>query len=219
MIQKIPVIEYKKDFSYTEITLCFPGGSSLEDDKTLGFAHFCEHLAFKLKVDGVSIFEFVSALGGSSNAYTSNDVIVFEISIQSKYALKVLAFMEKLFAESFLTISDADFNEERKVVLEEMAMYDDNPTDSLHESLMHNLYSSHIYGQKILGEESTVGKATKKEIADFWKNRVFNAPYLVIAGGYDGKPSMKLDVNPEWKKGKLTPWKGEKRFETSHKQK
>ena len=218
MIQKIPVIEYKKDFSYTEITLCFPGGSSLEDDKTLGFAHFCEHLAFKLKFKGKSIFEFVSELGGSSNAYTSNDVIAFEISVQSKYALKVLSFMEKLFAESFMTISDADFSEERKVVLEEMAMYDDNPTDSLHESLMHNLYSSHIYGQKILGEESTVGNATKKEVAAFWKERVFNSPYLVIAGGYEGKPSMKLDVNPAWKKGKLSPWKGEKRFETSHKQ-
>ena len=102
MIQKIPVIEYKKDFSYTEITLCFPGGSSLEDDKTLGYAHFCEHLAFKLKFKGKSIFEFVSELGGSSNAYTSNDVIAFEISVQSKYALKVLAFMEKLFAESFI---------------------------------------------------------------------------------------------------------------------
>ena len=108
MLKNIPVIEYKKDFSYTEITLCFPGGSSLEDDKTLGFAHFCEHLAFKLKHGGKSIFEFVSELGGSSNAYTSNDVIAFEISVQSRYAVKVVSFLEKLFSESFTTISDAD---------------------------------------------------------------------------------------------------------------
>ena len=122
MKQKIPVIEYKKDFFYTEITLCFPGGSSLEDDKTLGFAHFCEHLAFKLKADGVSIFEFVSALGGSSNAYTSHDIIAFEIMVQSRYSTKVLGFLEKIFNTSFMTITDADFREERRVVLEEMAM-------------------------------------------------------------------------------------------------
>ena len=65
-------------------------------------------------------------------------------------------------------------------------------------------------------EENTVGKATKKAVADFWKERVFNSPYLVIAGGYEGKPAMELDVNPEWKKGKLTPWKGEKRFEITN---
>ena len=218
MLKKIPVIEYKKDFSYTEITLCFPGGSSLEDDKTLGFAHFCEHLAFKLKYNGKSIFEFVSELGGSSNAYTSNDVIAFEISVQSKSALKVVSFLEKLFAQSFMTISDADFNEERKVVLEEMAMYDDNPTDRLSETLMHNMFASHIYGQKILGEESTVGNAAKKDIAAFWENRVCNSPFLVIAGGFDGVPSIKINVCDKVKKGRLTPWEEKKRFEISHKQ-
>ena len=216
MKQKIPVIEYKKDFSYTEITLCFPGGSSLEDDKTLGFAHFCEHLAFKLKVDGVSIFEFVSALGGSSNAYTSHDIIAFEIMVQSRYAADVLVFLEKIFNTSFMTISNADFTEERRVVLEEMAMYDDSPADNLHEALMHNMYTKNTYGQKILGEDRTVGTATKKAVADFWKERVFNSPYLVIAGGYEGKPSMELDVNPEWKRGKLTPWEGERRFEITN---
>ena len=218
MLKTIPVIEYKKDFSYTEITLCFPGGSSLEDDKTLGFAHFCEHLAFKLKHDGKSIFEFVSELGGSSNAYTSNDVIAFEISVQSRYAIKVVSFLEKLFSESFTTISDADFNEERKVVLEEMAMYDDNPTDKLSEALMHNMFASHIYGEKILGEENTVGNASKKDIAEFWEKRVCNSPFLVIAGGYEGKPSIKINVCDKIQKGRLTPWEEKKRFEISHEQ-
>ena len=218
MLQKIPVIEYKKDFSYTEITLCFPGGSSLEDDKTLGFAHFCEHLAFKLKADGKSIFEFVSELGGGSNAYTSNDVIAFEISVQSKFANDVIAFLERIFATDFTTIDDTDFNEERKVVLEEMAMYDDNPTDRLSETLMFNMYGSHIYGRKILGEPETVGNASKKDIADFWKNRVCNSPYLVIAGGIEGKPSIKIDVCNKIPKGVLTPWEGKKRFETDHRQ-
>jgi predicted Zn-dependent peptidase len=218
MKQKIPVIEYKKDFFYTEITLCFPGGSSLEDDKTLGFAHFCEHLAFKLKADGVSIFEFVSALGGSSNAYTSHDIIAFEIMVQSRYSTKVLGFLEKIFNTSFMTITDADFREERRVVLEEMAMYDDSPADNLHEALMHNMYTDHTYGQKILGEERTVGRASKKAVADFWKERVFNSPYLVIAGGFEGKPSMELDVNPDWKRGKLTPWKGKTRFGMENRQ-
>ena len=216
MKQKIPVIKYEKDFTYTEITLYFPGGSSLEDDKTLGFAHFCEHLAFKLKADGESIFEFVSALGGSSNAYTSNDVIAFEISVQSKFANKVLAFLEQVFSTDFMTIEDCDFNEERRVVLEEMAMYNDSPSDNLNEALMHNLYSSHIYGQKILGERETIENATKEDIAEFWKNRVFNSPYLVIAGGIDGTPSMELEVTPLRNKGVLTSWEGKKRFETAH---
>ena len=218
MKKEIPVIEYKRDFSYTELALCFPGGSSLEGDETLGFAHFCEHLAFKLKHGGKSIFEFVSSLGGSSNAYTSHDVITFEISIQSKYVEQVVSFLEQLFSQSFMTISDADFNEERRVVLEEMAMYKDYAADNLHENLMHNMFESHIYGQKILGETETLSHASKEAVADFWKSRVFNSPFLIIAGGYDKKPSIKLDCCDKIENAFLSPWSGQKSFEISHKQ-
>ena len=98
MKKNIPVIEYRKDLPYTRILLHFPGGSSVEDDKTLGFAHLCEHLAFKLRIGENGIAEFVEGLGGGSNAFTSNDLVVFEITVLNEFVDKTIKFLEKIFA-------------------------------------------------------------------------------------------------------------------------
>jgi len=219
MKQRIPVITYRKDLSIANISLCFPGGSSLEDEETLGFAHFCEHLAFKLRYDGMGIADYVEGLGGSSNAFTSNDGIVFDVTVRKDCVAQTLRFLEQIFAQSFETISDADFNEEKKVVLEEKAMYEDDPMENVFEGLMRNLFPSHPYGHRIVGEERTLEPATKSRIAEFWHERVFARPFLVVSGGFDGEPSFEIDVAGEKPAPELSEWTAESRFLLEHRQK
>lgn len=213
MKKNIPVIEYRKNLPYTRILLHFPGGSSLEDDKTLGFAHLCEHLAFKLRSQKDGIAEFVEGLGGGSNAFTSNDSVVFEVTILNEFVDKTLKFLEKIFTTDFETISENDFEEEKKVVLEEMAMYEDEPMENLYSEMMKNLFVSHSYGKKVIGEKETVGNAGIKEVAKFWKERILKDPFLVIGGGYKKTPSMSIPVYGSDKVFKLSGWKQVKRFE------
>ncbi len=219
MKKNIPVIEYRKDLPYTRILLHFPGGSSLEDDKTLGFAHLCEHLAFKLRVGEDGIAEFVEGLGGGSNAFTSNDLIVFEVTVLNEFADKTIKFLEKIFAVDFETITDADFEEEKRVVLEEMAMYEDEPMENLYTEMMKNLFPLHSYGKRVIGEKETVGNAAKSDISKFWKERISANPFLVIGGGYGKTPSMSVyccekPVNPEH-----SQWKHTRKFELKNTQK
>ena len=219
MRQKIPVITCRKDLSIANISLCFPGGSSLEDEETLGFAHFCEHLAFKLRHNGMGIADYVEGLGGSSNAFTSNDGIVFDVTVRRDDVARTLRFLEQIFAKSFEAIADADFNEEKKVVLEEKAMYADDPMENVFEGIMRNLFPSHPYGHKIVGEERTLEPATKAQIAGFWHDRVFARPFLVVTGGFDEEPEFEIDVAGEKPDPKLSEWTAERRFLLEHNQK
>ena len=219
MKKNIPVIEYRKELPYTRILLHFPGGSSLEDDKTLGFAHLCEHLAFKLRVGEDGIAEFVEGLGGGSNAFTSNDLVVFEITVLNEFVGKTIKFLEKIFALDLETISDADFEEEKRVVLEEMAMYEDEPMENLYTGMMRNLFPSHSYGKKVIGEKETVGNATKRDISEFWKERVSNVPFLVIGGGYNKIPSISICCSEKPLRVELSAWNHEEKFELKNTQK
>ncbi|HSW59943.1 MAG TPA: insulinase family protein [bacterium] len=219
MKREIPVVEYRKDLPYTRILLHFPGGSSLEDDKTLGFAHLCEHLAFKLRVGEDGIAEFVEGLGGGSNAFTSNDLVVFEITVLNEFVGKTIKFLEKIFALDLETISDADFEEEKRVVLEEMAMYEDEPMENLYTDMMKNLFPSHSYGKRVIGEKETVGNATKRDISEFWKERISNVPFLVIGGGYNKIPSISICCNEKPLKVELSAWNHEEKFELKNTQK
>lgn len=218
MKKQIPVIEYRKDLPYTRILLHFPGGSSLEDEQTSGFAHFCEHLAFKLRVENDGIAEFVESRGGSSNAFTSNDLIVFEITILNKFVSETVTFLEKIFEKGFLTISDSDFEEEKRVVLEEMAMYEDEPMENLFSKMMYNLFPSHNYGMKIIGERETLEPATKNDLAKFMRERVMSSPFLVLGGGFCEKCTMSLDVPDGFEKKPLPEWKSTDLFEIKHDQ-
>lgn len=218
-MRNIPVIQFKKELPFTGILIHFPGGSSLEDDKTWGFAHLCEHLAFKLKVNGASIAEFIEGLGGGCNAYTSNDLIVFEAAVLNEFVSKVLSFFEKIFATDFNTISDEDFEEEKRVVLEEMAMYEDEPMENLYGEMMKNLFPSHSYGKKIIGEKKSISNASKKDVAKFWKERILKEPFLVIGGGFDKNQSISISYSDKPLKINLKDWEGNNRFELKNKHK
>lgn len=218
MKRQIPVVEYRKDLPYTRILLHFPGGSSLEDDLTFGFAHFCEHLAFKLKINGEGIAEFVESRGGASNAFTSNDLIVFEITILNKFVKETVEFLEKIFSVGFETISNADFEEEKRVVIEEMAMYEDEPMENLFAKMMYNLFPAHTYGRKIIGERETLIPATRSDLTKFMKRRVMSRPFLVLGGGFEEKCTISIDTSNKDDTIVLTPWKGSKTFEIQHDQ-
>ena len=219
MIKSIPVLEYRKELPYSKILIFFPGGSSAEDEKTQGFAHFCEHLAFKIKIDGIGIAEFVESRGGGCNAYTSSDAVVFEATVLNKFVLETKSFFEHIFTKGIKSIDDSEFEEEKQVVVEEMAMYEDEPMENLFTTLMHNIFPSHKYGRKIIGLRETIVPSTKKDISDFMFKRMMIKPFAVIAGGFEKTSEIKLPVS----KGEIIfstneKWKGVKTFETMHAQ-
>ncbi len=192
---KIPVYFDKNPLDYSKILIWFPSGSSVEDDTERGLAHFTEHLLFKLRYNGEGIADFVEKLGGDANAYTSHDELVIELSVINDDVEKTIIFMENIFRESLTSISEKDFTEEREVVLEELYMYADNPSEKLFTTIMEKGYGRHPYGYEIIGTEECLKSATPEKIDAFFRTKIAHAPFVIISGGFDREISFDMEVS------------------------
>ncbi len=214
----IPILTHYRDLPYTRLLVWFPGGSSREAASELGWAHLIEHLLFKLKYDGASLAELVESLGGYSNAFTSHDAVVVEVSVRTDDVDRVLKYLSGLLSTPLTAIGERDFEEERGVVIEELRMYRDEPTENLFTTAMRNLFPGHPYGREIIGEEETLRGATLAKLERFLREKLSEKPFAVIAGGYTGKGRLELPQSAGLTPPVLDPWPVEKRFRLTHRQ-
>ncbi|MFB4167446.1 M16 family metallopeptidase [Virgibacillus sp. JSM 102003] len=128
-------------------------GSRNESERTNGISHFLEHMFFKgtKKRSPQDIAEAFDAIGGQVNAFTSKEYTCFYAKVidsHKEYALEILADM---FFNS--TFDEEEMEREKKVVLEEIKMYEDTPDDIVHDILARASYGGHPLGYPILGSE------------------------------------------------------------------
>lgn len=215
----IPVLTRYRDLPYAKILVWFRGGSSVETAAELGWAHLIEHLLFKPRHDGATIAEFIESLGGSSNAFTSQDAVAVEATVRAGDVDRVLAHLSAVLSTPLTAIPQKDLDEERAVVIEELRMYRDEPTENLFNATMRNLYPGHPYGREIIGEETTLRAATLPALERFLREKLSVRPFAVIAGGYRGEPAFSLPWRDEAMPVVLAPWDTDRRFTLPHRQK
>ncbi len=218
MISIVPIINDYMELPYSKILFWTRGGSSLENSEELGWAHLIEHLLFKLRIDNMGIADFVEGLGGYSNAFTSHDDVVLEISIMNEHVEKTLVFLEKLISLPLSSVSEKDFEEERSVVIEEMYMYEDEPTENLFQSLMENSFPGHVYGRKIIGEENTLKNATLEKLETFFRQKMLFSPFIIISGGWDKEYKFNTEIAEKEHSEILEKWETTKRIIIRHNQ-
>jgi len=215
----IPVLTRYRDLPYAKILVWFRGGSSVEAPEELGWAHLTEHLLFKPRHAGATLAEFVESLGGSSNAFTSQDAVAVEATVRVEDVDRVLAHLSAVLSLPLTAIARKDLDEERSVVIEELRMYRDEPTENLFNATMRNLYPGHPYGREIIGEEETLRDATGQTLERFLREKLSVRPFVVVAGGYRGAPAFSLPWRDAATPVTLTPWETARRFTLSHRQK
>ncbi len=194
------------------------GGSSLENDMELGYAHFAEHLLFKLRFRGEGIGEYIESLGGYSNAYTSHDDVVVEISVMNEHVEAVLEFLEGIFSQDFSDIPEKDFSEELGVVLEEMLMYEDEPTENLFHALMENSFTGHPYGRKIIGTTESLKNSSIDSLNRFYREKLIVCPFLVVVGGFEGDITFNLECRDKPSPEIIEKWPVDNRVLLRHDQ-
>lgn len=215
----IPVLTRYRDLPYAKILVWFRGGSSVESAGELGWAHLTEHLLFKPRHEGATIAEFVESLGGNSNAFTSQDTVAVEATVRAGDVDRVLAHLSAVLSTPLTTIAQKDLDEERSVVIEELRMYRDEPTENLFNATMRNLYPGHPYGREIIGEEDTLRAATPELLEHFLREKLSVRPFVIIAGGYRGEASFSLPWRDVAAPVMLAPLGTTHRFTLPHRQK
>jgi len=168
-------------------------GSRDENPEQLGLAHFWEHMAFKgtKKRKAYHIINRLESVGGELNAYTSKEKICFYASVLNTYFESALELLKDITFDSIFPEKQID--KERKVILEEMAMYYDSPEDAIQDEFDNVVFGNHSLGSNILGTNETINSFERQDFRNFL-NENLDAGKIVFScvGNLDEKKVEKV---------------------------
>ena len=130
-------------------------GSRDEGSDQAGISHFLEHLLFKgtERFSSREIDELFDAMGAEVNAGTGKETT----SVFSRFLDGHLERAFDVLQDMFLRPAYPDIDSERQVVIEEIAMYEDEPQDKVHDVLAGAIFGDHPLGRPIIGTAEVVG--------------------------------------------------------------
>ena len=150
------------------ITMYVGVGSRAESRANAGTSHFIEHMLFKgtaKRPTAADISYAVEALGGSVNASTDREVTIFTSRVPARHYLLALDVIADMIRAPLLR--DTDVANERKVIVEEIRMYRDQPQDRVHTLVDELLYPRHPLGWEIAGREAVIRTLEADDIRAF----------------------------------------------------
>lgn len=178
-------------------TLWYRAGTRDEAPGHGGTAHFLEHMMFKGSpgFGPGEVDRRTQLLGGGNNAFTSHDATAYYFELAADRWRAALEMEADRMAD--LTLDAAEVERERRVILEEIAMYEDDPWDSLSQRVEAALHAPHPYSRPVLGTPDELRATGAEELREF--HRRFYAPanaVLVVAGDL-GEPEAVLGAVEE----------------------
>lgn len=150
------------------ILALFRVGSRYEARKTLGISHFLEHMMFKgtkKRPQAIQISRELDGVGAEYNAFTSKDYTGYYIKLNYEKAQLAIDMMSDMLANSILAAEEVE--RERKVIQEEINMYEDNPMMLVEELFEEELYTGNSLGWRIAGDAKSLVNIKQKELVDF----------------------------------------------------
>ena len=156
-------------------------GSRDERDDRAGVSHFIEHLLFKgsRSYDAQQIAETFDAMGAELNAATSREHTVVYARVPDRHtdeALEVITDM--VFAPAF-----AELDQEREVVLEEIAMYEDTPQELVHDLFSEAVFGAHALGRPVIGTADVISSVTRRAVGAYHRAMYTGGNIVVAAAG------------------------------------
>jgi len=158
-------------------------GSRDESNGHFGSTHFLEHLLFKgtQKRTALDIAIAFDSVGGSSNASTGKEHTSYYARIQDTALPLAVDVIGDMLTSSL--IDPVEFENERTVILEELAMNDDDPEDVAHETFFEAVLAGHPLGRPIGGTQETINAVTRDAVWDHYKANYRPQDLVVVAAG------------------------------------
>src|ERR1700758_1293198 len=156
-------------------------GSRDERDDRAGVSHFIEHLLFKgsPSSDAQQIAEIFDAMGAELNAATSREHTVVFARVPDRHTDEALQVMtDMVFAPVF-----AELDQEREVVLEEIAMYEDTPQELVHDLFSEAVFGAHALGRPVIGTAEVISSVSRRSVAAYHRAMYTGGNIVVAAAG------------------------------------
>lgn len=156
-------------------------GSRNETAEQAGLSHFLEHLLFKGtdRFSSNEIDELFDSIGAEINASTNKEVTTVYARFLDNHLEKAFDVMSDMVMRS--TFEDIDA--ERLVVIEEIAMYEDEPSDIVFDLLGRRVFGDTPLGRRIIGTEQVVGGVSVPEITAYRDDQYVPSNIVIAAAG------------------------------------
>lgn len=156
-------------------------GSAAEEDSQAGISHLLEHMLFRgsSRFGSEEIDQIFDAMGAEINAGTDRETTSLYTRVLDRHLERAFDVMgDMLWRPRF-----EELEAEREVVLEEIAMYEDDPQDRVFDVLGGAVFGSHPLGRAVIGSAQVVGNATREQLRGFHDERYVPARVVIAAAG------------------------------------
>jgi predicted Zn-dependent peptidase len=157
-------------------------GSRDESPDINGVSHFLEHVMFKGsgKYTWEDVNRIFDEMGANYNAYTSQENTAYFANVLPEFTERSIEHLSHLLRPA---IRQEDFDAEKKVILEEIAMYLDDPGHRIYESLMETHFGKHPLGMSVLGSAGTIRKLQRQQMVEYFRRRYGPGNTILAAAG------------------------------------
>ena len=167
-------------------------GSRDEPEGLWGCSHFLEHMLFKgtARRTAEEISATIEKTGGYLNAYTDRDMTAYHARVMDRDLGKAFDVLQDIVQNSAL--SNADIENERQVVLEEIKQLEDDPAGLIHELSMGNVWSGSSLAHPILGTADSITGVTADELRGYYESHYKSELVVAAAGAVDHEELVSL---------------------------
>jgi len=178
-------------------------GSRDETPEISGVSHFLEHMLFKGtdKRDSLEVNLEFDQMGAQYNAFTSEENTVYYGAVLPEFAPRLLELWTDLMRPA---LRQQDFDTEKKVILEEIALYEDRPNVMLFDWGRARYFAGHPLGNSVLGTTQSISALTRDQMAAYQAQRyVPGNLVLVLAGKVDWERTLAqvAELTASWARG------------------
>ena len=175
-------------------------GARDENDAISGVSHFLEHMVFKGTPTrtAADVNRELDEIGANSNAFTSEEQTVYFATVLPEYQDRAIDLLSDIMRPS---LRADDFNVEKKVILEEIAKYEDQPPFGAHEKCMAAHFGEHPLARSVLGTAASVGALTPEQMLEYFQQRYSPGNLSLVAAG-----NVHFDRLVELAERRCGPW-------------
>jgi predicted Zn-dependent peptidase len=162
--------EYSPTAVSTSIGFFVRTGARDETPEVSGVSHFLEHMMFKgtASRSALDISYQLGALGAQANAFTSEENTVYYMAVLPEYLDSALELLSDMMRSA---LDSQEFDVEKKVILEEIALYQDRPSFMLFERAMREFFGTHQAGNSVLGSIQSITDLSRDQMKRYFDGR------------------------------------------------
>ncbi len=156
-------------------------GSVMETHEQAGISHLLEHMLFRgtERYGSSEIDEIFDGMGAEANAGTGKETTSLYTRVLDRHLEQAFDVMSDMVWRPRF----GELEAEREVVLEEIAMYEDDPQDRVFDALGEAVFGEHQLGRAVIGRPEVVGAATREQLTGFHAERYVPGNVVIAAAG------------------------------------